>query len=184
MPFEFIKMEIPDIILIKPKVFRDERGFFLETYRYSDFAAAGIKENFVQDNYSGSARGVLRGLHYQKNPNAQGKLIYCIKGKIFDAAVDIRKGSPTFRRWVSAVLTGENKNMIYIPQGFAHGFCVLSDTAEVMYKCTNEYSPDDDRGIIWNDSDINIDWPVKAPVLSEKDMMHPYLSKYENNFIF
>jgi len=184
MPFEFKKMEIPGVLLVQPKVFGDGRGFFLETYRYSDFSGAGISEHFVQDNHSMSTRGVLRGLHYQKSPDAQGKLVWCIKGEIFDVAVDIRKGSPTYGKWVSAILSEEKKNMIYIPEGFAHGFCVLSETAEVIYKCTREYAPQEDRGIIWNDPEIGIDWPVIEPILSDKDREHPLLRDADNNFVY
>ncbi len=184
MPFKFKRLEIPEVVLIEPIIFEDERGFFMETYKYSDFVKFGIKEIFVQDNHSKSKYGVLRGLHYQKNPNAQGKLVRCIKGEIFDVAVDIRKGSPTYGKWVGVILSEENKRMLYIPKGFAHGFCVLSDEAEVVYKCTAEYSPDDDRGIIWNDKDIGINWPVKNPILSEKDKKHPPLREADNNFIY
>jgi dTDP-4-dehydrorhamnose 3,5-epimerase len=182
MPFIFKKLSIPEVVLIEPKVFRDGRGLFLETYKYSDFAESGIKEHFVQDNYSKSVKGGLRGLHFQKNPNAQGKLVQCIKGKIFDVAVDIRKGSPTFGRWVSVELSEENNLMLYVPSAFAHGFVVLSETADVIYKCTREYSPKDDRGIIWNDPDINIRWPVKDPILSEKDKKLPFLKDADINF--
>ncbi len=182
MTFTFKKLSIPDVILIEPKLFGDDRGFFMETYKYSEFASAGIQESFVQDNYSRSSTGILRGLHYQKNPNAQGKLVRCITGKIFDAAVDIRKGSPMFGKWVAAELSGDNNLMLYVPAGFAHGFLVLSETADVMYKCTKEYSPADDRGIIWNDPDIGIEWPLKKPVLSGKDGEHPVLKDADNNF--
>jgi len=184
MPFTFRKLEIPEIILIKPEVFPDGRGFFMEIYKYSDFAQGGIKEDFVQDNFSRSARGVLRGLHFQKSPNAQGKLIQCLRGRIFDVAVDIRKSSPTFGRWVGTELTGKNKRILYIPPPFAHGFVVLSETADVVYKCTKEYSPQDDRGIIWNDPDINILWPLKEPVLSGKDAGHPLLKDADINFTY
>ena len=182
MPFVFRRLVIPDVILIEPKLFGDQRGFFLEFYKHTEFVRAGIPEHFVQDNHSKSAKGVLRGLHYQKNPHAQGKLVRCLNGKIFDVAVDIRKGSPRYGKWVSAELTGENSHMLYVPPGFAHGFMVLSDSAEVIYKCTEEYSPADDRGIIWNDPDIGITWPVSAPVLSEKDEIHPRLREADNNF--
>ena len=182
MPFIFKKLSIPEVVLIEPKVFRDGRGLFLETYKYSDFAQTGIKEQFVQDNYSKSVKGVLRGLHFQKNPDAQGKLVQCVKGKIFDAAVDIRKGSPTFGRWVSVELSEENNLLLYVPSAFAHGFVVLSETADVIYKCNREYSPEDDRGIIWDDPDINIRWPVKDPVLSEKDKKLPFLKDADINF--
>jgi dTDP-4-dehydrorhamnose 3,5-epimerase len=154
----------------------------METYKYSDFLRNGIQEHFVQDNYSRSVRDVLRGLHYQRNPHAQGKLIQCIRGKIFDVAVDIRKGSPTFMQWISTELSEENNRMFYVPPGFAHGFIVVSDIADVIYKCTKEYSPEDDRGIIWNDPDIQIRWPIQEPVLSEKDSRHPLLRDADNNF--
>ena len=182
MPFIFKELSIPEVVLIEPTVFRDSRGFFMETYKYSDFARMDVKEYFVQDNYSKSSKGILRGLHFQKNPNAQGKLVQCLKGKIFDVAVDIRKGSPTFGQWVSTELAEENNLILYVPSGFAHGFVVLSEVANVIYKCTREYSPEDDRGIIWNDPDINIQWPVKDPVLSEKDKKHPALKDADNNF--
>ena len=182
MPFIFKPLVIPGIILIEPRVFRDERGFFMETYKSSDFAQIGIKEHFVQDNYSRSSLGVLRGLHYQKNPSAQGKLVQCVQGRIFDVAVDIRKGSPTFRHWVGIELSGENNYMLYVPPAFAHGFLALSESADVLYKCTREYAPEDDRGILWNDPDIHIQWPIKDPVLSEKDIAHPLLKDADNNF--
>jgi dTDP-4-dehydrorhamnose 3,5-epimerase len=182
MPFIFKELSIPEVVLIEPTVFRDSRGFFMETYKYSDFARMDVKEYFVQDNYSKSSKGILRGLHFQKNPNAQGKLVQCLKGKIFDVAVDIRKGSPTFGQWVSTELDEENNLILYVPSGFAHGFVVLSEVANVIYKCTREYSPEGDRGIIWNDPDINIQWPVNDPVLSEKDKKHPALKDADNNF--
>jgi dTDP-4-dehydrorhamnose 3,5-epimerase len=175
-------MEIPGPLLIEPRVFGDDRGFFLEIYKHSDFINAGVPEHFVQDNFSRSAKGVLRGLHYQKDPRAQGKLVRCMKGSIFDVAVDIRKGSPTYARWVGLELSDRNNLMLYVPAGFAHGFLVLSETAEVLYKCTAEYSPADDRGIIWNDPEINIPWGEKAPLLSAKDGLLPILNRAENNF--
>ena len=182
MPFTFKKLEIPEIILIEPEVFPNGRGFFMEMYKYSDFVGIGIKEHFVQENYSHSKKGVLRGLHFQKNPNAQGKLVQCLKGKIFDVTVDIRRGSPSFGRWVSVELSEENKRMLYIPPSFAHGFVVLSETADIIYKCTKEYSSEDDRGIIWNDPDINISWPIREPILSEKDAKFPLLKNVDSNF--
>jgi dTDP-4-dehydrorhamnose 3,5-epimerase len=182
MPFIFQRLDIPEIILIEPRGFADTRGFFMEIYKYSDFLRNGIQEHFVQDNYSRSVRDVLRGLHYQRNPHAQGKLIQCIRGKILDVAVDIRKGSPTFMLWISTELSEENNRMFYVPPGFAHGFIVVSDIADVIYKCTKEYSPEDDRGIIWNDPDIQIRWPIQEPVLSEKDSRHPLLRDADNNF--
>lgn len=136
MPFRFQRLEIPEVILVEPVLFCDERGFFMETYKFSDFSAFGIKERFVQDNHSRSIKGVLRGLHYQNPPRAQGKLVRVIRGEVFDVAVDIRKGSPTYGRWVGVVLSEENKLMLYVPPGFAHGFCVLSEVTEVVYKCT------------------------------------------------
>ncbi len=178
MPFEFERLEIKDVILVKPKVFQDERGFFLESYKKSDFVKNGIDKDFVQDNHSKSVKGVLRGLHYQLPPKAQGKLVRCIKGEIFDVAVDIRKSSPTFGKWVGVILSEENKYMLYIPEGFAHGFLTLSDEAEVLYKTTDEYAPDLDRGIIWNDPDINIKWPIEnieQILLSNKDKNLPPL---------
>jgi len=182
MPFKFIRQSIPGVVIIEPGAFRDERGFFIETYKYSEFAKAEISESFVQDNHSQSSMGVLRGLHYQINPGAQGKLLRCIKGKIFDVAVDIRKGSPDYGKWIGVELSDENNKMIYIPPGFAHGFLTLSSVAEVLYKCTSEYSPAHERGIAWNDPEINIDWPVKAPILSAKDRSYPVLKDADNNF--
>ncbi len=176
MPFEFKQLEIQDVILVVPKVFEDERGFFLEGYKKSEFEKNGINIEFNQDNHSKSSKGVLRGLHYQLAPKAQAKLVRCIRGEILDVAVDIRKNSPTFGKWVSAKLTEDNKCMLYIPEGFAHGFVVLSDTAELLYKASNEYSKEHDRGILWNDPDINIKWDIDfEPVLSEKDKKQPRL---------
>lgn len=170
MPFEFELTELEEVILIKPKVFGDDRGFFLETYKKEDFIKAGICDDFIQDNHSKSSYGVLRGLHYQKAPNIQGKLVRCTKGKILDVAVDIRKNSPTFLKWVKRELTEENKYQLYIPKGFAHGFVALSDTVEVMYKVSGNYSPKDEGGIKWNDPDIALDWGIDfEPLLSEKD---------------
>ncbi len=182
MPFDFLPMAIPDLFLIETKTFGDERGVFLEIYRHSEFARSGIPEHFVQDNYSRSVRGVLRGLHYQLDPKAQGKLVRCVQGRIFDVAVDIRKGSPSYGRWVGQELSGENGLMLFVPAGFAHGFLTLSGSAEVLYKCTEEYSPSHDRGIIWNDPDINVPWAVTDPLLSDKDRLHPLLRDAENNF--
>ena len=171
--FKFQKLSIPEVILITPEVFKDERGFFLETYKKSEFIKAGIKEDFVQDNRSYSQRNVLRGLHFQKSPKAQGKLVQCLRGHIFDAAVDMRPNSPTFKNWVVAELNEENRAMLYVPAGFAHGFLVLSDWADVVYKCTAEYSPKHECGLIWNDPDINIEWPVESPLLADKDKKLP-----------
>ncbi|TRZ52845.1 MAG: dTDP-4-dehydrorhamnose 3,5-epimerase [Dehalococcoidia bacterium] len=176
MPFKFKNLEIPEVILIKPTVFTDERGFFAETYKKSDFLDFGIKEEFLQENHSLSkTKGVLRGLHFQIPPKAQAKLVRVISGSVFDVALDIRKNSPTFGSWVSAVLSGENKDMLYVPEGFAHGFCTLEENTEVIYKCSRVYSPGHDRGIIWNDPALAIPWPVENPILSEKDKVWPLL---------
>jgi dTDP-4-dehydrorhamnose 3,5-epimerase len=176
--FEFIKLNISDLILVKPKVFGDKRGFFMEIYKKSDFVKNGIDLDFNQDNQSKSTFGVLRGLHYQEGQKAQAKLVRCVKGKIFDVAVDIRKDSPTFGKWVGEILTEENKNMLFIPKGFAHGFVTLSDEAEIVYKVAGEYAPEAERGLRWNDSDINIDWGIDfEPILSEKDLTQPYLKE-------
>ncbi|MDI6716565.1 MAG: dTDP-4-dehydrorhamnose 3,5-epimerase [Actinomycetota bacterium] len=184
MPFTFTPLEIPEVLLIEPLVFSDERGFFMECYNKKDFKVHGFTREFVQDNHSKSAKGVLRGLHYQKKPMAQGKLVRCVKGLIFDVAVDIRTGSPTFGKWVSAILSEENKKMLWIPRGFAHGFIALEDGTEVIYKVDNYYSPQDDRGIIWNDPDIGVKWPIENPILSEKDLALPLLKNAENNFTY
>jgi len=184
MPFTFKRLEIPEIILVEPKVFHDERGFFMETYKYSDFATFGIAEHFVQDNHSRSVKGVLRGLHYQNPPKAQGKLVRVVVGEIFDVGIDIRRGSPTYGKWVGEILSAENKRMLYIPPGFAHGFCVLSDVAEVLYKTTAEYAPECEAGIIWNDPGIGIEWPIKCPILSPKDAKWPTLAKADNRFVY
>ncbi len=175
MPFEFVRLSIPDVILIKPKVFEDERGFFMETYKKSDFEKAGIKCEFVQDNHSKSKYGVLRGLHFQKEPYAQAKIVRCVRGVIYDVAVDLRRNSPTFGKYVAVILSEFNRYMLYIPRGFAHGFLVLSDEAEVIYKVDNEYAPEYECGLIWNDPDVNIPWPIDNPILSEKDRKWPTL---------
>ena len=176
MPFEFKKLEIPEIILIEPPIFGDERGFFMENYKKTEFVMNGIDVEFKQDNHSISTKGVLRGLHYQANPKEQAKLIRCIEGEIFDVAVDIRKNSLTFGTWVGEKISAENKKMLFIPEGFAHGFVVLSERAQVLYKVTNEFSKEHDRGIAWNDPDININWGIDfEPILSEKDKQQPLL---------
>jgi len=174
MPFEFEKQKIEDVILIKPKVFGDNRGFFMETYKKSDFFANGIDIEFNQDNHSKSTKGVLRGLHYQASPYGQAKIVRCTKGRIYDVAVDIRPNSKTFGQYVKAELSEENKYMLFIPVGFAHGFVALSDEVEILYKASGEYAPQADRGILWNDTDINIDWEIDfEPILSEKDKHQP-----------
>ena len=156
----------------------------METYRMPDFVDAGIKGNFVQDNHSCSAKGILRGLHYQNPPFAQGKLVRVVRGEIFDVVVDIRKGLPTWGKWVGVILSEEDKNIVYVPEAFAHGFCVLSKVAEVIYKTTNVYSAESEAGIIWNDSDLNIEWPVKEPILSEKDKNLPSLNNADIRFYY
>lgn len=168
MPLSFKETDIPGVMIIEPAVFNDSRGFFLETYHYNKYSEKGLDGRFVQDNHSHSIKGTLRGLHYQlKHP--QGKLLYVIKGEIFDVAVDIRKGSPNFGKWVGVMLSSGNKKQFYVPPGFAHGFCVISEEADVIYKCTDLYAPDDEYGVMWNDPNIGIDWPVKNPALSDKD---------------
>lgn len=169
--FQFIPLSIEGLTVIEPKRFGDNRGYFMETYNYEDFKEAGIEDIFVQDNQSMSCRGVLRGLHYQKN-YPQGKLVRVIKGEVFDVAVDIRTGSPTFGKWHGVLLSEENKKQLYVPKGFAHGFLVLSEEAEFVYKCTDFYHPEDQEGILYNDPDIGIDWPIPLGmeiILSEKD---------------
>ncbi len=180
----FTCLKIPDVVLIEGKAFGDERGFFMEMYKRSEFTKYGITQTFVQDNHSHSVRGVLRGLHYQKQPATQAKVISVIRGEVFDVAVDIRKGSPTYGRWVSEILSQRNHRMLYVPEGFAHGFLVLSEVADVVYKVTSEYSPQDERGIIWNDPSIGIDWPIKEPLLVGKDTQFPVLKEADNNFIY
>ncbi|MDP8259593.1 MAG: dTDP-4-dehydrorhamnose 3,5-epimerase [Candidatus Gygaella obscura] len=182
MAYEFKKLEIPGVVLIDPKVFRDKRGFFLETYKRSEFVTNGIDKDFVQYNHSKSKKGTLRGLHYQLNPNAQAKIVRVIRGRVFDVAVDVRKNSLTYGKWVGRVLSAENKKMLYIPEGFAHGFCVLSFVAEVIYSCTKEYDPGSEAGVVWNDPDISIDWPIKEPIISNKDFALPLLNEAKNNF--
>lgn len=173
---------LPGVLLIEPRVFTDDRGFFMETHHYQKYADRGLDFTFVQDNHSHSRQGTLRGLHYQLK-HAQGKLIYVVKGEVFDVAVDIREGSPTFGKWVGARLSEENRKQIYVPEGFAHGFCVLSEWADVIYKCTDFYSPDDEYGINWADNEIGIEWPVKDPVLSEKDSKNPILKDMPKEFL-
>jgi dTDP-4-dehydrorhamnose 3,5-epimerase len=185
MPFEFKRLEIIDVILIKPKVFGDERGFFMETYKKGDFEEVGIKGEFIQDNHSKSKYGVLRGLHFQKEPYAQAKIIRCVRGVIYDVAVDLRSGSQTFGKYVGVNLSEDNKYQLYIPRGYAHGFLVLSENAEVVYKVDNVYAPDYEGGLVWNDPYVDIQWPNDNPVLSEKDKRWPTLkelSRKENCF--
>ena len=179
MSFNFIPLTIADVVLIEPQVFTDKRGFFTEVYKQTEFAKHGINQPFIQVNHSQSKKGILRGLHYQLEHMAQGKLIRTIVGEIFDVAVDIRKGSPTFGKWVGETLSAENRKMLYVPPGFAHGFCVLSKVAEIIYYCTQEYSLEHERGIIWSDPKLNIEWPVWSPTVSKKDAALPMLDAAE-----
>ena len=169
---------LPEVIIIEPDIFTDERGYFMETYHQEKFTGGGIDIRFVQDNQSMSARGTTRGLHYQiKRP--QGKLVRVLLGEVFDVSVDIRRSSPNFGKWFGIILSANNKKAIYIPPNFAHGFCVLSEKAEFFYKCTDFYNPDYDRAIRWDDPDLAIDWPIKEPILSEKDANCPLLKDAE-----
>ena len=182
MPFNFKRLKIPEVILVEPQVFPDERGFFMESFKESIFKENGINTKFVQDNHSHSIKGTLRGLHYQKNPSAQAKLVTALKGEIFDVAVDIRNGSPTYGKWVGEILSEKNHKLLYVPQGFAHGFCVLSEEADVTYKVNNEYSPETDRGLLWNDPKVGVKWPIEKPITSKKDQQQPLLENIDNNF--
>jgi dTDP-4-dehydrorhamnose 3,5-epimerase len=170
----FLSTELPGVVIIEPDVYRDPRGFFLESYHFQKYRDGGILLSFVQDNHSHSVRGTIRGLHAQRQ-RPQGKLLRVIEGEIFDVAVDIRKGSPTFGRWIGIDLSSENFRQCYIPPGFAHGFAVLSPSAQLEYKCTDYYDPTDEIGVLWNDPEIGIAWPVKDPILSAKDLAAPRL---------
>jgi len=182
----FIKTEIPDVIIIEPNVYIDPRGYFMESFRKDKFVAAEINAEFLQDNQSFSKFGVLRGLHYQKAPYAQAKLVRVLSGRILDVAVDMRKGSPYFGKHVAVELSAENKKQLYIPRGFAHGFVILSETAEFFYKCDNLYHPESDRGIAFDDPALGIDWGVDKDsiILSDKDKKHPALADADNNFVY
>ncbi|MEM2160393.1 MAG: dTDP-4-dehydrorhamnose 3,5-epimerase [Candidatus Nitrosotenuis sp.] len=184
MTFTFKRLQIPDVVLVEPKAFLDVRGFFLENFKESEFIANGINKKFVQDNISSSVRGVVRGLHYQKQPKSQAKLITVIEGEIFDVAVDIRKNSPTYGKWVSEILSENNHRSLYVPEGFAHGFCVLSEKANVFYKVSNEYSKEHEQGIFWNDPILDIKWPIQKPIISDRDNLLPLLANSDNNFIY
>lgn len=172
MPFTFERLAIPEVVLIEPKVFSDPRGFFMETYKEADFAPF-VAGRFVQENHSKSQQGTLRGLHFQLGPHAQGKLVRAISGEIFDVAVDVRADSETRGRWVGAILSAENHRMLYIPPWCAHGFCVISQTAEVVYKTTTEYAPAHESGVMWDDPALSIDWPIRSPTISERDKKWP-----------
>jgi dTDP-4-dehydrorhamnose 3,5-epimerase len=173
---QFRATELPDVLVIEPDVHQDERGFFLETYHAEKYLAAGIVGPFVQDNHSRSVAGTLRGLHLQSR-RPQGKLIRAVEGEIFDVAVDVRVGSPTFGRWVGVTLSAENFIQCYVPEGFAHGFCVMSKRAQIEYKCTDLYDPDGEIGVAWNDPAIAITWPLREPILSHRDRHHPPLAQ-------
>ena len=175
MVFTFKKLTISDVLLIEPKLHYDNRGFFYENYKESVFYENGIKTKFVQDNFSFSKKNVLRGLHYQTKPKEQAKLLSVVHGEIFDVAVDVRPNSSTFGKWVGETLSENNKKSLFIPEGFAHGFCVLSDSATIMYKVSNEYSPENERGIIWNDPDVSVNWPIENPIITDKDEKFPTL---------
>jgi dTDP-4-dehydrorhamnose 3,5-epimerase len=172
---KILPSSLPEILIIEPSVFQDERGFFMETYQQRRYTEAGIESVFVQDNLSYSVRGTLRGLHYQLK-HAQAKLIQVIEGTIFDVALDIRRGSPSFGQWTSVHLSAENKRQLFLPEGFAHGFCVLSESAQVVYKCTNYYAAADEGGVLWSDPALAIAWPLSKPLLSEKDSQLPHLA--------
>ena len=184
MPFTFKRLSMPDVILVEPRSFSDDRGFFFESFKESDFISNGIDKKFVQDNFSHSVNGVIRGLHFQKAPKAQAKLVTVLKGKIFDVAVDIRKDSPTYGKWISEILSSDTHNLLYVPEGFAHGFCVISDEADVLYKVSNEYSQEHERSIIWNDPKLNIQWPIKKPIISNKDNKLSLLENLDNDFVY
>jgi dTDP-4-dehydrorhamnose 3,5-epimerase len=176
MPFDFQKLAIPEVLLISPRIRTDPRGFFMEAYKHSEFAAAGAADVFVQENHSRSVRGVLRGLHFQRPPAAQSKLIRVVSGQIFDVAVDIRRDSPTRGQWVGVDLSADDKKLMYIPGWCAHGFCVVSEHAEVVYHTSAEYSPEHESGVIWNDPGLGIRWPVADPLVSDRDKQWPTLA--------
>ncbi|PIQ27445.1 MAG: dTDP-4-dehydrorhamnose 3,5-epimerase [Bacteroidetes bacterium CG18_big_fil_WC_8_21_14_2_50_41_14] len=179
---EIIKTNIPDLYIVKPTVFEDHRGYFFESYNKEVFLRHGIDQNFVQDNESKSQKNVLRGLHFQKPPFAQGKLVRVIRGSVLDVAVDIRKSSPTYGKWASIELTQENKWMYWVPPGFAHGFITLEDNTTFFYKCTNMYNKESEGSILWNDPDLNIDWKISQPILSEKDIIAPLFKDFISPF--
>lgn len=182
MPFNFIETDIKDLIIIEPRVFNDDRGYFLETYKKSDFIKAGISEDFTQDNHSSSSKGVLRGIHFQTGSSAQGKLVRVITGSVWDVAVDLRPESDTFGKWFGIELTEENKKMLYVPPGFGHGFITLEDNTTFLNKCTKEYDPKADSGIIWNDSELNINWPIKEGLFfSDKDLVLQSFKGFKDN---
>jgi dTDP-4-dehydrorhamnose 3,5-epimerase len=186
MSFKVERLEIPDVLKLTPDRFDDDRGYFMETYKKSEFARAGIPHDFVQDNVSESRKGVIRGLHYQLEPHAQGKLMRALSGSVFEVAVDIRRGSPHFGRWTGTLLSEANRATLWIPPGFAAGVVSLEDGSQLAYKTTTEYSKPHERGILWNDPDIGIRWPGEFahPIVSEKDRVHPRLKDAETNFVY
>jgi len=184
MAFQFENLDVEGIVHIEPDICGDQRGFLAEIYKYPEFKKQGIEKSFVQVIYSKSTKGTLRGLHYQKDPMAQGKLVSVVEGEIFDVGVDLREGSPTYGKWVGLTLNAEKKNMLYIPEGFAHGFCILSETAQLIYYCTQVYSPEHERGIIWNDKELDIAWPIENPILSDRDKDFQLLNQTDNNFSY
>jgi len=181
---QITKTKIPGLLIIKPDIYIDKRGYFFESYNKQKFIENGIEVNYVQDNESRSQKGVLRGLHFQNPPYSQGKLVRVIKGSVLDVAVDIRKGSPTFGQWDSVILSEENKLMYWLPEGMAHGFLTLEDDTIFFYKCTNLYHKESEGSIRWNDPELNIEWGIQNPVLSEKDKNVPFLRDLENKFIY
>jgi len=182
MPFTFKKLNLSDVMLAEAKSFPDDRGYFKEIFKESSFIENEINTRFVQDNFSRSIKGVLRGLHFQKNPKAQAKLVTVLRGEIFDVVVDVRKDSPTYGKWISEILSEQNHKLLFIPEGFAHGYCVLSDEADIFYKVNQEYSPEHDRGFIWNDPEVAIKWPMDNPLISNKDLKLSFLKNADNNF--
>ena len=180
MPFAFERLDIPEVILIEPTVFSDARGFFMESYKQTDFAPF-VDGTFVQENHSKSERGILRGLHFQLGSHAQGKLIRVVRGEIFDVAVDVRPDSATRGKWVGTALSSNDRRMLYVPPWCAHGYCVLSETAEVIYKATAEYAPAHESGVMWNDPAISIDWPIGSPTVSDRDKKWPAFVIESNN---
>lgn len=177
------KTELEGLMFIEPNIFGDDRGWFYESWNRDRYLETGITDEFVQDNISFSVKGVLRGLHYQK-PYTQGKLVFVLEGVVWDVVVDLRRSSPTFGKWQGFNLTGLKKQQLYVPKGFAHGFCVISETALFQYKCTEKYSPENERGIIWNDSMLNIPWPIQDPIISEKDKLYPGFNELMDGLLF
>jgi dTDP-4-dehydrorhamnose 3,5-epimerase len=179
---KLLKTSLEGLVILEPHAYEDNRGYFMETYQMARYRDLGIEVSFVQDNVSYSRKGTLRGLHYQ-HPQAQDKLVQAITGEIFDVAVDIRRGSPTYGQWSSALLSEKNHRQLFVPGGFAHGFCVLSETAYVLYKCSNYYSPETEGGILWSDPDLAIQWPIQGPLVSPKDTAHPTLCQVARNML-